>query len=258
MQNQTSIIGVDFSGAALAGEKIWVAEGYVDGDSLKISCLERAAYLPTGSLERENALPALVAWLQTFQNAYVGFDFPFALQKSNLKPHQSWRDWVLGLPAQFKTSDEFRDEYPDDKRRADIDAKTPFSPLNLRLYRQTYHGIRDVLTPLLANGAHAVPFEEANEGLILLEICPASLLKKEKLYLSYKGKSEAQLLNRELILGGIEQRYSIEISEDLRQKALENTEGDALDAILAAICVFKTKDFSAKHELDKFEGRVYF
>jgi hypothetical protein len=258
MRNQTSIIGVDFSGATLAGEKIWVAETYIEGDSLKVCRLERAADLPRSSPARKDALPALVQWLQTFKDARVGFDFPFALQKSNLKSNQSWRDWVLSLPLQFANADEFRDAYPDDKRKADIEAKTPFSPLNLRLYRQTFHGLRDVIAPLLAGGAKAAPFEEVGEGLTLLEICPASLLKREKLYLSYKGKSELQMLNREAIVSSISERYHLTISDDIRLKAVENTEGDALDAILSAVCVFKNKDLTPKSTLDKFEGHIYF
>lgn len=258
MEAKASIIGVDFSGAALAGEKIWVAVGEVEGDALQITFLERAKNLPDGSPERETAFPPLVSWLQSFSNARVGFDFPFALQKSNLKERHSWRDWILSLPTLFQTADEFRGEFPDDKRKADIDAKTPLSPLNLRLYRQTYHGMRDVLAPLLRDGARALPFEVGDEGLVLMEICPASLLKKEKLYISYKGKSETQLLNREAILSAIAKRYNVEIDDDLRHKAVSDTEGDALDAILGAVCVFKTKDFSAKHVLDEFEGRVYF
>jgi hypothetical protein len=258
MENPYSIIGIDFSGAALAGEKIWIAESSVEAESLKIQRLERLADLPNSSPDRNEALPALVQRLKTFERACVGFDFPFALQKSNLKPNQSWRDWILSLSQQFDNADQFRAAYADDKRKTEIEAKTPFSPLNLRLYRQTFHGQRDVLAPLLAGGAKAVPFEEASEGLTLLEICPASLLKREKLYLSYKGKSETQLLNREAILSGISEKYCVEISDDIRLKAVENSEGDALDAILAAICVFKTKDFSAQSALDTLEGRVYF
>jgi len=134
--------------------------------------------------------------------------------------------------------------------------------------RQTFHGLRDVVLPLVESGAIALPFDELpfdeieNENLWLLEICPASLLKKQKLYLSYKGKSISQRENREIILRQMQQRVGLKISEEISERVFDDTEGDALDAVLAAVCTFRAmqnpENLRARSEREKFEGRVYF
>ena len=259
------LIGVDFSGAALAGDKIWIARAHYHHENLVFDQLRPARNLPGGASGRDVALLALTTYLQSLQAPICGFDFPFSLQQSELD-RATWRDWVLSLPARFADADAFRDAYVGAKRATDIAAKTPFAPLNLRLYRQTYYGITNVLAPLLRTGALALPFDEpnadaCNDAPWLLEICPASLLKREKLYFSYKGKSEAQRCNRERILRECQARFQLEIPDAMQQIAWDDGEGDALDAILAALCVANamTKDsFAPRDATEKWEGRVYF
>ena len=255
------IIGIDFSGAALAGEKIWVAHAQFEDDKLVVRALQSAATLPDGAPSRDVALAALTAWLLAFEAPICGFDFPFSLQTNEIdRPH--WRDWVLSLPARFASADEFRAHYKGAKRETDTKAKTPFAPLNLRLYRQTYYGIAHILAPLLRTGALALPFESPQtDAPWLLEICPASLLKKHKLYFSYKGKSEAQRENRERILTECQMKFELEVPANLAQIAFEDSEGDALDAILSALCVARAlekNDWAPRNEIESREGRVYF
>ena len=95
----------------------------------------------------------------------------------------------------------------------------------------------------------------------LLEICPASLLKKHKLYFSYKGKSDAQRANRERILNESQARFALEMPGKIRQSALDDTEGDALDAILSAVCVqgaLQKNEWTPRSESEKLEGKVYY
>ena len=181
----------------------------------------------------------------------------------------NWRDWLSCL-REYSDAEAFAAAFPDARRETDRNAKTPFSPLNLRLFRQTFHGLRDVILPLVENGALALPFDELpsdemeteTEKLWLLEICPASLLKKQKLYLSYKGRSTLQRENREAILQQTKERTRLKMSEEISQCIFEDTEGDALDAVLAAVCVFRAlqnpANFRSQSERQKFEGRVYF
>ena len=254
------ILGVDFSGAILAGEKIWVSRAQFDGEKLIFDFLGRAADLPDGTSERDGALSALRNWISSHRNATCGLDFPFSIAK-NAIAEKNYATWLTNFAARFPDAEALRDGASHGKRATDFAAKTPFSPLNLRLYRQTYYGIRDVLAPLHASGACILPFDEPQNGkLWLLEICPASLLKRENLYLSYKGKSDAQRQNREIIAHEMAIRVPFSWSDEMQTRALDDTEGDALDAILAAICVqnaLKTANFSA-NEVEKFEGKVYF
>lgn len=254
------ILGIDFSGAALAGEKIWVARGRLGKQGLEFDFLDRAANLPGGASEREAALGALVQWLESHEHAACGFDFPFSLVREAIQT-PTWREW-LQTTTSYDDAESFKAAFPDVRRRTDKSAKTPFSPLNLRLYRQTYYGIAHVLAPL-AKTCAILPFDKAAEGQNwLLEICPASWLKKEKLYLSYKGKSAAQRANRETIWEATKERVPCFAPPELEARALEDTEGDALDALLAAVGTLEAlrhpESLIARDETEHFEGRVYF
>ena len=255
------ILGVDFSGAALAGDKIWIARAHFQNENLVFDELLPARDLPGGAPARDAALAALAKYIRDLEAPVCGFDFPFSLQHGELD-RASWRDWVASLPARFSDADAFREAYAGAKRATDVAAKTPFSPLNLRLYRQTYYGIARVVAPLLRTGALALPFDEPTSGAAwLLEICPASLLKREKLYFSYKGKSAAQRENRERILGECQTRFKLKISDAMQQIAFADSEGDALDAILSAVCVLNAlseNNFAPQDATEKLEGRVYF
>ena len=255
------ITGIDFSGAALAGQKIWVARAHFAGRELVFDELTRASDLPWGAPEREAALKALCAWIATLEAPLCGFDFPFSLAASEID-RATWRDWATELPDRFEDADAFRAAYQGERRATDKAAKTPFAPLNLRLYRQTFHGIADVLAPLLKAGAVALPFEAPRPSAAwLLEICPASLLKRERLYFSYKGKSAAQRLNRARILQEVSERFALKLSPPQQNDAHDDAEGDALDAILATVCVkcaLEQSDWQAHNEAEKLEGRVYF
>ena len=254
-------MGIDFSGAARAGEKIWVARAHIENEKLVVHQLQSAAELPGGAPERDVALVALATWLLSFEAPVCGFDFPFSLRSDELD-RPNWRDWVLSLPTRFSDADAFRAAYAGAKRATDIRAKTPFAPLNLRLFRQTYRGIAHVLAPLLRAGALALPFDSPQTGAPwLLEICPASLLKKHGLYFSYKGKSEAQRENRERITSECQARFGLEVPEKFAQIAFDDSEGDALDAILSALCVaraLKKNDWAPRDAIESREGRVYF
>jgi hypothetical protein len=259
---RSTLLGIDFSGAALAGEKIWVSRAVIEKGALHFDFLERASNLPEGAPERETALTALLTWIKSQQGARCGFDFPFSLVREAI-PDASYGAWLKNFSTRYPTAEDLKSCGYGEKRATDIAAKTPFSPLNLRLYRQTYYGIRDVLAPLYESGACILPFDEPDpHHTWLLEICPASLLKREKLYLSYKGKSAAQRLNRETIAQEMGSRTLFSWDERLKEKALGDPEGDALDAVLSAICVFnalqKADELKAHSETDLFEGKVYF
>ncbi len=245
-----------------AGEKIWSSRAHFDGQTLTFDFLERAADLPGGGEARDFALAALRNWISAHAGAACGLDFPFSLQKEALG-EGNYANWLSKFAGRYPDSAALRDCGFDARRATDIAAKTPFSPLNLRLYRQTYHGIGEVLAPLQASGACLLPFDAPEDGAIwLLEICPASLLKREKLYLSYKGKSDSQRGNREIILREMAARTPFSLGEAMENRALEDSEGDALDAILAAVCTWKAiqepESLRAQNELELKEGRVYF
>jgi hypothetical protein len=241
------VYGVDFSGAADAGKKIWIARGEIKEDLLLITeCSNVADKLCAGS-DREPSLAALRRFICEHRDSIFGLDFPFGVPKTLVKKH-TWEQFVLSFEDRCKSPEEFRKictlagGSKELRRFTDIEAKTPFSPYNLRLYRQTYFGIRDVLGPLIRDTTVCVlPMQNPLPGRAwVVEICPASTLKRENLGVSYKGRGEIKTTARARILEGIEKTGALKIKKPaLRSTVLQNPGGDALDSVIAAFATFK-------------------
>jgi hypothetical protein len=240
------IYGVDFSGARDAGRRIWIARGTVDVDTLRIDECRRAdRYFDCGK-SRERCLAALRGFIAEERTCAFGLDFPFGLPRELVK-QKNWEDFVLSFRDDYASPEEFRRLCREAggrelKRVTDRKCQTPFSPYNLRLFRQTYYGIRDVLNPLVRDSlACVLPMQDARPNRAwVLEICPASTLKREGLYLPYKGRAVQYRSARMHILEALEHTRDIAVPQAATRSAiLENHSGDALDSIVAALAVFR-------------------
>jgi hypothetical protein len=201
--------------------------------------------------------------------AALGLDFPFGLPQA-LVGYHDWESFVLAFPYDYPDPEAFLGfcrqtaQGRELRRLTDVTARTPFSPYNIRLYRQTYYGLRDVLHPLVRkNRACVLPMEEpAKDKPWLLEICPASTLKQEGLYTPYKGNDDRCRSARRHILQALE-RKSIAIREQaLRARILLDAGGNALDSVIAALATFRALDTSLAPEVEcsgayAVEGYVY-
>ena len=246
-EEQRRIYGVDFSGSKTACRKIWVSEGVIDDDGiLGISACYPISDIVAGtSRDRSSCLLALRSLITSSTNGIFGMDFPFSL------PHRllfssDWSSFISAFPGKYPSAGHFREEMrslsPDQelKRLTDIEVRAPFCVYNLRLYRQTYFGIRDVLGPLVAEDlACVLPMQEpVSNKPWLIEVCPASTLKKEGLYIPYKGRSSRVSESRKYILEAMVDR-GISIPSHIKDTALANTDGDALDSVIAAFASSK-------------------
>ncbi|UCG34229.1 MAG: hypothetical protein JSU68_06250 [Phycisphaerales bacterium] len=236
------ILGVDFSGAADAGTKLWICCGGMEREELRVESCFRGQDLPGSARERDTCLRALRVFIARSGPSAVGLDFPFGLPGA-LMPEGSWGDFAVCFAASCESPGAFRRECYERagrrelKRATDVEARTPFSPYNLRLYRQTYYGIGDVLGPLVADEAVSVlPMQQAKpDRPWLLEICPASTLKSLGMYAPYKGRIGACRAGRERILSRLEGAGSLRVADEaLREVVIEDAGGDALDSVLGA------------------------
>jgi hypothetical protein len=267
-----SIVGVDFSAGIEAGRKIWVTSCTLDTQSrLVIQSVVRADALPGSGLDRQSAHTALAAHLASLDRALVGLDFPLSIPGPFL-PAAGWLAWLTDFKTTSNTPEAFRDRLvalspnKEQKRACEAFAKTPFASYNLRMYQQTFHGVADILAPLvLTEKCLAVPYQEDDgQKTLLIETCPASYLKSVAKYLSYKGQSTDQLTARHKIYEHIiDAGMLAEPDEDPYRSILVNDEaGDALDSLLCAVCALRAlKDgdlADAANDLHKTEGRVYF
>jgi hypothetical protein len=253
------IYGVDFSGARDAGRKIWLCSAHIDGDHLRIDALHRAADL-FGAVERDFIYPTLVDYIAAAGESVWGMDFPFSLAQTQMR-HATWTALAAQFAHDYPTPDDlYHDGKGHGRRLTDVHAKTPFDPANLRIYRQTYFGIRDLLAPLALSGrARVLPmqvYEPSQPNLI--EVCPASTLKRLDLYRPYKGRGAAFRSTRAQLLSALRER-AVVWAETAEAAALDNAEGDALDALIAAYAAWKALPLLNQPPSDSeaLEGRVY-
>jgi hypothetical protein len=239
--------GIDFSGAQDAGRRIWISTGVVKGRTLYIGSCSRAESLPESSRFRDDCLSALFRMVQGHQRCVFGCDFPFGLPSAIVKS-SSWQEFAISFRNLYPSAREFRETCRRDagghelKRVTDCETKTPMCAYNLRLYPQTYYGIRDFLSPLLSDGAIIVsPMQSYVENrALMLEICPASTLKHERIYRPYKGNTIERVLHRVRILDYFEKAGVLAFSSDwLRKSTLDDQRGDALDSVIAAVAAFR-------------------
>lgn len=261
------VFGVDFSAARDAGKHIWVCRAHPGANGIRIESVDPLAELPGGAVQRDAALRALVQKVIGSPRSAWGFDFSFALPAPVLETlAPALRDYAqqLAMVAGFEDADTLRqrcNEASRDselRRRADDEASMPFSPYNLRIYKQTYHGMVDVLRPLQGRPEVAVlpfdqlPYDTAAQGerlafhraaggraphIYLMEVCPASVLSVLHLPVrGYKGADGDAAAKRHSILGHLAGDGLVRPARRaLRNRIVEEPEGNALDAVLAAV-----------------------
>jgi hypothetical protein len=244
------VAGIDFSGAADAGRKIWVAEGRVIRGKLHVEACDAAADRFQCAPGPQSSCAALVAFLCDLGPIIVGCDFPFSLPAAMIQ-ERDWTAFARAFAERFPTAQVLHEEthrrWGELRRACDKAARTPFAPVNWRLYRQTYHGLRDVLAPLVAQGkACVVPVQSPRVGVPwLLECCPASALKVLGLYAPYKGTAAQHARQRRAIVRGLLAHGIAPFNPRVRRIIESQPGGDALDSVVAAWIAYRV---TAGHE----------
>lgn len=265
-----TFIGVDFSAAADGGRRTWIAVTEPREGRLAVVDLFPARDLPGSGRHPDAFLPALADFLAGRRRALAGLDFPFSLPRS-LIDADSWTDFVQDFAARYPDPAAFRAECRrrsggrELRRRCDVEARTPFSPYNLRLFRQTWFGIARLLAPLVARGRVGVApmLAGPEDGVLLAEICPASTLRRLNAGRGYKGRTEVARARRSEILK-LFVKNGLEPTEKARTTATENHGGDALDAIIAAHAVWRSALATPealrtpRDDSGRLEARVFF
>ena len=263
-----TVFGIDFSGAQDAGRKIWISCGGILDDVILISECFPAKDLPGSGQRRDLSMRALRAFIRKQRDSVFGIDFPFGIPHA-LVEEESWEEWVGAFPDRYTSPEVFKglcqaaSNGKELKRVTDVEAKTPFSPYNLRVYRQTYFGVRDVLRPLIREKAVCVlPLQKPqDERPWVIEICPASTLKTENLSSPYKGSGRDRRAEREKILRGMEKTGVLKVEKTgVRKRIIEDRGGDALDSVIAAYATFKALNHGLASDTSPpyaIEGWVY-
>ncbi|MBL7224223.1 MAG: hypothetical protein ISS72_10240 [Candidatus Brocadiae bacterium] len=107
MRQRTEIHGIDFSGAAKAGRKIWIASGRPVAGTLHIDACRRLADLEGSPRQLEPALAALRAFIAERPAAVFGLDFPFGIPRQ-LVNAATWQQFVESFPTRYRSARLFR------------------------------------------------------------------------------------------------------------------------------------------------------
>lgn len=259
----TTFIGLDFSGARDAGRHAWISQGRAHHSRLEVWDCRPVAELPGSGIAREVCLPALARWISELGDCLIGCDFPFSLPLE-VMGFEGWEMCVASFARRFPTPEALRaacrsQEGRERRRQTDRETRAPFAPGNLRLYRQTYYGIRDVLSPLTQAGAVSVlPFQRLiPDRPWLIEVCPAVTLRRLGLYgCSYKGPGERRRLERWRLLDRLVE-LGMQLPARVRQRALDDDGGDALDSLVALLTAWSVRDALGVDAPFASEGYIY-
>ena len=271
--------GVDFSGAKLAGNAIWVAELAPDGPRFRLTSLQSMTAI-CGTAERSAALAHLVRMVRESDAALWGCDFPFGLPMELFPDGTPWPahfaflgEWgeaayACGLECVRRAVERFQRKHI--RRTTDGEAKAPFDAFHYRMIYQTFYGMRDVIGPLRQSpGTAVLPFQYRKlprARRVVVECCPGSVLKRAGVpHQNYKQPTGGPLVlkrrrTRHAILSWL--AADVRFDDRFRRVMMRNPGGDALDAVIAAVGAaraFAAADHRAiaRHPRYRHEGHLY-
>jgi hypothetical protein len=179
-------------------------------------------------------------------------DFPFGIarktaQALGLNRWPAWLEWCAKEGDATKSRDEARKLTTHagiawgERRQVDRDHKTTWFPFFEQLYRQTIYGGSEVLLPLHDQGACVLPWglnALGKSAVVVVEGFPGATISTRLLgrRTSYKGRTNAHRAERENIINAIMSRpFGVQISDDVVRVAVDDQDGDALDALVLLI-----------------------
>jgi Protein of unknown function (DUF429) len=252
-------LGVDWSGAKNAHRKIWAAWLRCEGNHGAVERLERPFVVrlrrPFGKSTISAIAEDFTRWLTSCEYDVAGLDFCFGLAADQMKrlalPTTGPVAVGRSLRSAYPDADGFASAAaPESARETDTASHSPFRPTNLRMWRQTYWGLRALggLDP----GQPTPPWSVGERAII--EILPANVLRRlgTSTKLTTDGRRNA--------LAALERR-GINLCPSKRDEIVCDKHGDALDAVLAAVAAAcaRQQNFSgdSPHASTSGEGWIY-
>ncbi len=231
--------GVDFSGADGGGAaKIRIAERELS---------PRSAVHVRGRVDRNLLRRAIVESASDGREHLWRIDAPFGLPLECFAAERpegfsdgpvSWRavaEWMAGFGSPREWRGAMRElSRREPKRACDREFRTPLAPMNLRVFKQTFTVITEVLLPLVEEGIAIPPvcMPAAGSRVRVCEGCPASVLHRRGWPAKgYKGNGEPPRVVREEIIRLL-RKDGLEIPSQVAVEAIHDEEGDLLDAMI--------------------------
>lgn len=227
--------GVDFSGATSGGSGIRIATRREGDAVLEIRRVDRP--------ELRSEILAGLAGEAGERHLWL-IDAPFGLPLATLDAcgvHADWRS-SLEWMATFASPRDWRRAVrkmnrKEPKRWTDRASRTPLASMNLRVFKQTWTVMVEVLAPVLAAGVRIAPMAGPRDSRVIVgEGCPASILKRGgDSARGYKGTSDANRVRRTEILERAVADWGLRIHDAVPSRCVSDTGGDDLDAVLLTL-----------------------
>ncbi|MFC6724346.1 hypothetical protein ACFQE1_08170 [Halobium palmae] len=255
-----------------AGSESWITSCRADDGALRVESCRTIADEFDVDPRREAAVPALTRFVGGVGGgAAVGLDFPFGVPR-RIVLDGSWEEFLYEFPHWFASAAEMRERctvYAElvSRGREELLLRSTDQPLSAispydeRIATETFHGIRDVLRPLVTSGrAVAVPIQEPDpERPSLLEVYPAGTL--DTMSLAPPGSEpdpEGRDTCRDVIVSRLVDA-GVELSDEVRDVVYEDD--DALLAVVVAFATYRnTLDAGGIRTADEghaHEGYIY-
>ena len=263
------IFGVDFSSAPHRKKPIWIAELNLDHDQPHFASLN-AIY----------SLTDFQTWLNHLQNGVIGLDLPLGMPRKFIE-HAQWPSNWADLICFYRDCDE--DSYcatiekyiklqPQGhklpKRNTDVTHKaiSPMMIYGVPLAKMHFRG-----APLLQEAQISVlPNNPTTSAVQAIEIYPAILAKRlfHSIWPITKGKPRYKSGNRKAaqrlrtaLFDALQSRYFTHqfIPAPVREIVISDPNGDALDALFAAIQAYEAAqlpNFGIPSDADPLEGWI--
>ena len=241
--------GVDFSGGVERADrgngKIWIATWDVERNTVNLESGDQGNF-------RRRDLPTKVV----SDKGWWVFDFPFGIARETacalqLDHWEQWLDWCHGedRPQDYATLrrntakakvEEARLNWAI-RRTIDEELGTTWFPMFEQLYRQTIYGAAEVLFPMKyehSENVEILPWGEPSESkAVVMEGFPGVTIR-ERLRLpatGYKGRGDDRQDRRKEILAALTGDWNLPLLEKDVALAVEDTEGDAVDALVLLV-----------------------
>jgi hypothetical protein len=143
-----------------------------------------------------------------------------------MRGYEDARAWRTALRAKSRR---------EPRRRCDRAFATPMAPMNLRVFKQTWTFVCEILLPLAESGRVRIePVHPGNAATTVVEGCPAAVLaSKGWPRRGYKGRGDGPREVREEILRLVGEA-GVVVGSEMADEAVADGEGDLLDAVLLA------------------------